>query len=386
MTPLGRGAWHHSVAQGANPTGRAPLSLHRKGTMDEPFAAPRSRRALLAAAAGSAAALAASAALPLSLAAHDADDVQLGAANPSTAATSITNATADSDAFAASAAGTGIGVSGTSTGGAGVWAWSISGPSRLGPDIRLLHGGLRLLARDPDDRHGRRRRLRRQRRLGRLRPGQHRRLRLRQRRRGRRERRRRSRRRGARGLGRAASPSRSSARRSSAAPAGRSIGKGKSSIEGQPRGDHRPRAMSSRCSVRPDRPMDPCRRARLRLLHGLPEHDDDRHRVHPLVRHQLRRRTMQRPTARPAFARRVAMRAGRSRPAAIGRDDAANGSAAHVHAGARRPAPAHRRHRARRGVRLTGCQARVRPAERLRTPGPGRSTSAGSVAINPGVK
>jgi hypothetical protein len=96
--------------------------------MDEPFAAPRSRRALLAAAAGGAAALAASAALPLTAAAHDPDDVQLGAANASTTATTITNATADVDAFGGAAAGTGVGISGTSTGGSGLWGWSISAP------------------------------------------------------------------------------------------------------------------------------------------------------------------------------------------------------------------------------------------------------------------
>ncbi len=101
--------------------------------MDEPFAAPRSRRALLAAAAGGAAALAASAAMPLSMAAHDADDVQLGAANASTATTSIADSTTDSDAFTASAVGTGVGLSGTSTGGAGVWGWSISAPPAWDP-------------------------------------------------------------------------------------------------------------------------------------------------------------------------------------------------------------------------------------------------------------
>jgi hypothetical protein len=108
--------------------------------MDEPFAAPRSRRALLAAAAGGAAALAASAAMPLSLAAHDADDVQLGAPNASTATTSIADSTADSDAFAASAVGTGVGVSATSGGGAGVWAWSISGPPGWDPTFGSYTG------------------------------------------------------------------------------------------------------------------------------------------------------------------------------------------------------------------------------------------------------
>ncbi len=108
--------------------------------MDEPFAAPRSRRALLAAAAGGAAALAASAAMPLSMAAHDVDDVQLGAANPSTAATSISNSTADADSFAAHATGLGLGVSGTSTGGAGLWGWSISAPPNWEPGFGAYTG------------------------------------------------------------------------------------------------------------------------------------------------------------------------------------------------------------------------------------------------------
>jgi hypothetical protein len=88
--------------------------------------APRSRRALLAAAAGGAAALAASAALPLGVAAHDADDLQLGVDNPTTATTSVSNATADLNAFGAAATGAGIGIESSSTGGAGVVGWSIS--------------------------------------------------------------------------------------------------------------------------------------------------------------------------------------------------------------------------------------------------------------------
>jgi hypothetical protein len=104
--------------------------------MTDDHGAPRSRRALLAAAAGSAAALAASAALPLAAAAHDPDDIQAGADNATTATTSITDSTADSVAFAASAQGTGFGVQASSATGAGVYAWSVSAnPSILPADV-----------------------------------------------------------------------------------------------------------------------------------------------------------------------------------------------------------------------------------------------------------
>ena len=108
--------------------------------MDESFAAPRSRRALLAAAAGGAAALAASAAMPLTMAAHDVDDVQLGAANASTAATSIANATADVNAFEAAAEGTGFGVQGSSTGGPGLLGWSVTAPAGVDPSALAYTG------------------------------------------------------------------------------------------------------------------------------------------------------------------------------------------------------------------------------------------------------
>lgn len=62
---------------------------------------PRSRRALLTAAAGAAGALAASAAMPLSAAAVDPNDVALGAPNTSTAETSITQGTGGVVAFKA---------------------------------------------------------------------------------------------------------------------------------------------------------------------------------------------------------------------------------------------------------------------------------------------
>ena len=96
--------------------------------MADEAAAPRSRRALLTAAAGAAGALAASAALPLSAAAIDPNDVVKGVDNPTTATTSVTNATADSTSFAGNAIGLGHGVVGTSTGEAGVFAWSVSAP------------------------------------------------------------------------------------------------------------------------------------------------------------------------------------------------------------------------------------------------------------------
>jgi hypothetical protein len=93
--------------------------------------APRSRRALLAAAVGSAAAVAASAALPLTAAAADPNDVVKETDNATTAETSITNSGADSTAFAGNATGTGFGygLEGTSAGAAGVFGWSITAPA-----------------------------------------------------------------------------------------------------------------------------------------------------------------------------------------------------------------------------------------------------------------
>jgi hypothetical protein len=91
---------------------------------------PRSRRALLAAAAGAAGALAASAAMPLAAAAHDPDDVALGQPNTTATTTSITFSGLDDTAFAGHAEGTGTnyGTVGTSTSGAGVFGWSVSPP------------------------------------------------------------------------------------------------------------------------------------------------------------------------------------------------------------------------------------------------------------------
>jgi hypothetical protein len=81
--------------------------------------ARRSRRAVLAAAAGSAAALAATAmAAPATVLGHDADDVQKGVDNPTTARTSITNSAGDAttpqDSFAGVSTGLGTGVHGFS--------------------------------------------------------------------------------------------------------------------------------------------------------------------------------------------------------------------------------------------------------------------------------
>jgi hypothetical protein len=95
----------------------------------EPLA-PRTRRALLAAAAGAGAALAASAAAPAAMLAADPNDVVKGVDNATTATTSVTNSGGDSTAFAghATGTGTGYGVLGTSSGGAGVVGFSITTP------------------------------------------------------------------------------------------------------------------------------------------------------------------------------------------------------------------------------------------------------------------
>lgn len=92
--------------------------------------APRSRRALLTAAAGGAAAVAASAAMPLTAAAAPAN-MQTETDNPTVATTSVTDSGADSTALAAHATGTGdgYGLEGTALGAAGVAAWSVSPPS-----------------------------------------------------------------------------------------------------------------------------------------------------------------------------------------------------------------------------------------------------------------
>ena len=87
----------------------------------------RSRRALLAAAAGGAAALAATAAMPLTALAATGDDMIVGQANTADATTSLANSTSGSDAFAATASGLGTALKGTSTGTAGVWGVGTDG-------------------------------------------------------------------------------------------------------------------------------------------------------------------------------------------------------------------------------------------------------------------
>ncbi len=105
---------------------------------------PRSRRALLTAAAGAAGAIVASAALPLGVAAHDADDIQAGTDNPTSAQTTVTNSAADGTALAghATAAGVGYGIEGTSAGAAGVFAWSVDAPDPgwFTPDLTAYTG------------------------------------------------------------------------------------------------------------------------------------------------------------------------------------------------------------------------------------------------------
>jgi hypothetical protein len=116
---------------------------------------PRSRRALLAAAAGAAGALAASAAMPLAAAAHDPEDVALGVDNPTTATTSITNLTPGSTAFAgyATGLGSGYGLHGTSAGGGGVVGWSVHAPdpSWFTPDLLVYTGVFGSAPTDPRD-------------------------------------------------------------------------------------------------------------------------------------------------------------------------------------------------------------------------------------------
>ena len=96
--------------------------------------APRSRRALLAAAAGSVAAVAASAALPLGVAAVT-TPVDIEVDNPATQDTSITDSGAGSTAFAghATGSGAGFGLLGTAAGASGVVGWSVDAPTSYWP-------------------------------------------------------------------------------------------------------------------------------------------------------------------------------------------------------------------------------------------------------------
>jgi hypothetical protein len=103
--------------------------------MDTNGEAPRSRRAILAAAAGAAGALAASAAIPAVVAAADPNDVVKDVDNVTGSTTSITTSAIGTTAFAGNAIGdgAGFGVRGTSAGGAGVYGWSVSAPDGLDP-------------------------------------------------------------------------------------------------------------------------------------------------------------------------------------------------------------------------------------------------------------
>ena len=130
--------------------------------MPPELAAPRSRRALLAAAAGTAAAFAAPAALPLTAGAVDPDPVLKGDDNATTADTSITDSGADSTAVIGNATGTGFGygVLGTSTAAGGVVGWSVvpTGHLVVPPRVHRLHRRLRVGAdasRSEYLRHGR---------------------------------------------------------------------------------------------------------------------------------------------------------------------------------------------------------------------------------------
>jgi hypothetical protein len=98
--------------------------------MPPELAAPRSRRALLAAAAGTAAAFAAQAALPLTAAAAVGDPMLMGVDNATTTDTSVTDSGAGSTAITGHATGTGFGygVLGTSTAAGGVIGWSVAPP------------------------------------------------------------------------------------------------------------------------------------------------------------------------------------------------------------------------------------------------------------------
>ena len=137
--------------------------------MTDQVSMPRSRRALLAAAAGGAAALAASAAMPLTMAAHDADDVALGVANASTSTTTIADSTADVSTFVASATGTGVGVGSSEHRWARGPRLEHQRPGVLPAGGRRVHRDPRLGAREPDQRQDRCRCQGPERRLGRLR-------------------------------------------------------------------------------------------------------------------------------------------------------------------------------------------------------------------------
>jgi hypothetical protein len=123
------------MTSGRERVGREAL---READMSEQITGqPRatSRRALLAATAGSAAALAANAiAAPAAALAHDPDDVEKGVDNPTTTTTSITNSTAGT------AQAPTLAFAGVSTGGTGVHGFS--GDSGATPDDPLPGTGV----------------------------------------------------------------------------------------------------------------------------------------------------------------------------------------------------------------------------------------------------
>jgi hypothetical protein len=100
----------------------------------------KSRRALLTAALGAGAAVAAQAAVPLAAQAHDAEDVQKGVSNTTTATTGIdSSATVNVDAFAATAGGTGAAVVATAaTTGAAIEATAADGPAISGANTNVV--------------------------------------------------------------------------------------------------------------------------------------------------------------------------------------------------------------------------------------------------------
>lgn len=114
---------------------------------------PRSRRALLAAAAGAAGAFAANAALPLTAAAAPVN-MQTESPNPTTAETSITDSAAASNAFVSNATGTGsgYGLLGTSASGGGVVGWSVTAPDGtwFTPDVTGYTGVFGSAPTNPD--------------------------------------------------------------------------------------------------------------------------------------------------------------------------------------------------------------------------------------------
>ena len=114
---------------------------------------PRSRRALLAAAAGAAGAFAANAAMPLTAAAAPVN-MQTEQDNVTVATTSVTDSGANSNAFEAHATGTGsgYGLYGTSLGAGGVVGWSVSVPdaSWFTPDVTGYTGVFGSAPTNPD--------------------------------------------------------------------------------------------------------------------------------------------------------------------------------------------------------------------------------------------